>query len=210
MTRGRGAPAKRTRLEYDERRALILAAAARLFWRRPYEDVSMSDIAAASGVVRSLVNHYFGSKRELYLEVIREAVRVPPMPLPADFEAIESTQAWETSVDAWMDLMESNRDLWLTVTGAGGTGRDAEIEAILDEGRELVAERALEVLGIDDARRPPQLRALVRGYGGFAEDITREWLDRGRLTRTEARAALLATLPLLLEEVLPALLAKRQ
>ena len=65
------------RLEPDERRAQILACARRLFGERHYEAVSTTELARESGVARGLINHYFGTKRELYLEVVRELMFVP-------------------------------------------------------------------------------------------------------------------------------------
>ena len=190
---------KRVRLEHDERRRQILSAARRLFCERPYADVSTSDIAEAAGVARGLLHHYFGNKRDLYLEVIRQVTQVPTMPLPEGAAELPVEQVWEASVDGWMALIEANRELWLTAIGAGGVGRDPELDAILNEARELVAERAAEALRLDPS---PEVLALVRGYGGFADEITREWLDRGRLTRSQARALLLGTLPLLVAELL--------
>jgi AcrR family transcriptional regulator len=194
------------RLDYDERRQLILDAARRLFCQRPYSEVSMADLAASAGVARGLLHHYFGSKRDLYLAVMRELIQVPTIPLPDD-ASLDALQVWEASVEGWMRLIESNRELWLTAIGAGGTGRDAELEEILDEARELTAARALEALGLDVAAAPAELLALVRGYGGLAQEITREWLERERLTRDQTSALLRAALPALLEQVLPDVLA---
>ena len=194
------------RLDYDERRQLILDAARRLFCQRPYSEVSMADLAASAGVARGLLHHYFGSKRDLYLAVMRELIQVPTIPLPDD-TSLDAQQLWEASVEGWMRLIESNRELWLTAIGAGGTGRDPELEMILDEARELTAARALEALGLDVAAAPAELLALVRGYGGLAQEITREWLERERLTRDQTSALLRAALPALLEQVLPDVLA---
>jgi len=182
---------KRVRLDHDERRRQILGAARRLFCVRPYSEISMQELAEAAGVARGLLHHYFGSKRDLYLAVVRELAQVPTLPVQ---------QAWEASVDGWMDLMAANRELWLTAIGAGGAGRDPEIEAILDAAKEVVAERALEAQGFETAAMSDELRAIARAYGGLAEEITREWLDRGRLDRAGARAILVAALPLLLAE----------
>lgn len=192
---------KRVRLDHDERRALIFTAARRLFCTRPYSDVSMSDVADAAGVTRGLLHHYFGSKRDLYLEVVRELARVPTLPLPGDGD--DGTPTWESSVDRWMSLIEANHELWLTAIGAGSAGRDAEIEAILDEAREIVAERVLQALGLDHEPVPDELRALVHGYGGLTQEVTRQWLERGRLTRDQARTLLVGAMPLLVEGLLP-------
>ena len=50
---------------------------------------------------------------------------------------------------------------------------------------------------------------MVRGYGGLAQEVTREWLERERLTRAQARALLRGALPLLLEQLLPEVVAAR-
>jgi AcrR family transcriptional regulator len=195
------------RLDYDERRQLILDAARRLFCQRPYSEVSMADLAEAAGVARGLLHHYFGSKRDLYLDVMRELLQVPTIPLPDDSARLEGGQVWEASVEGWMRLIESNRELWLTAIGAGGTGRDPELEGLLDDARELTAVRVLDALGIDADTAPVELMALVRGYGGLAQEVTREWLERGRLTRPQAKALLLGALPSLVDQVLPDVLA---
>jgi AcrR family transcriptional regulator len=167
----------------------------------------MADLAEAAGVARGLLHHYFGSKRDLYLAVMRELLQVPTIPVPDESSRLDAGQVWEASVEAWMRLMEANRDLWLTAIGTGGTGRDAELEELLDDARELTAMRVLEALGMDATAAPVELLALVRGYGGLAQEITREWLDRGRLTRAQAKALLRGALPALVEQVLPHVLA---
>ena len=152
----------------------------------------MSDLAEAAGVARGLLHHYFGSKRDLYLAVVRETVQVPSLP---------EGERWEGSVDRWLALIDDNRELWIAAINAGGIGHDPEVESILDAGKEVVAEQALKAIGFEDPS--PTMRALVRGFGGFTDELTREWLVRGRLTREQVRVLLVATLPLLVTEVLP-------
>lgn len=199
---GSGEPArKRVRLDSDERRALILASARKLFSSRPYSEVSMVDLAEAAGVARGLLHHYFGSKRELYLAVVRDVVQVATVPVPAEDPALRTTQIWEASVDRWLDFTEANRDRWISAANAGGVGHDPEVASILDAAREVVAEQALKAIGIDDPT--PTLLAVTRGYGGLTEELTREWLIRGRLTRDQVRTVLVGSLPLLIRELLP-------
>jgi AcrR family transcriptional regulator len=200
-----GAPRKRVRLDYDERRQLILGAARRLFCERPYSEVSMADLAGEAGVARGLLHHYFGSKRDLYLEVTRQLIRLPTMPLPTPDPA-EAITAWEASVDGWMHLIDANRELWITMLGVGAAGRDLELQEIIDAGKEHTAGLALEALGVEPTTAPPEVWAIVRGYGGLVEETIREWLQRGRLSRAQAREVLFTTLPLLVDQLLPLLL----
>ena len=53
-------------------RARILEAATALFVEHGFADVSMSRIAADSGVTKSLIHHHFGSKEQLW-EDVKEA-----------------------------------------------------------------------------------------------------------------------------------------
>lgn len=192
-----GTPRKRVRMDYDDRRRLILHAATGLFLQRPYDQVSVSDIADAAGVAKGLLHHYFGSKRDLYLEVVR-SVTIVPLPVGPSLEEGHDLAMLGAAIDALLGFASANRDLWLKATAVG----DDEVASILDDSREVLAEQTIAGLGLADT---PVVRALVRGYGGLVQEVTREWLDRGRLTEAQAREVLVRTLPLLLERVLPEL-----
>lgn len=201
-------PRVRTRLEHDERRHQILTAARALFGERDYQAVSASQIAAAAGVSRGLLNHYFGTKRDLYLEVMRELMAVPPVPVPEYVEGSTVAERVHQSVDGWLELLERNAETWLTAVEAAGAGRDPELEALLDEARERAVTRIVEVTGLGPlAREHPAVRGVLRGFSGMAEATTREWLRAGRLTRRQAHVLLETTLLTLIRDTLPTVLA---
>ncbi|HEY8764385.1 MAG TPA: helix-turn-helix domain-containing protein [Solirubrobacteraceae bacterium] len=192
------------RLDHDERRQQILACARRLFSERNYSSVSTSEIAREAGIARGLLHHYFGTKRDLYLEVVRTVMRMPsnPVPLQSPGRGIELVIA--ESVDRWLEMLERNRGTWLAAIGARGLGRDPEVEEILEDAREQAADRLIEALQTyEAAQAPPQLRAAIRAYGGFAEAASVEWLERGRLTREQARVLLVQGFLSIVRDVLP-------
>jgi AcrR family transcriptional regulator len=193
-----------SRLDRAERRSQILACARRLFAERHYAAVSTSEIAAEAGVTRGLLHHYFGTKRDLYLEVVRDLARMPPPPLPAVTEGRPVEDVVAESVSLWLDVVSAQEHTWLAAIGAEGFGRDPELEAILEEARESTAEHVLRVLGLEgrDARAP-ELRAVIRAFGGMAEQATREWLERGRLNREQVHRLLADTLLAMVRDVLP-------
>jgi AcrR family transcriptional regulator len=195
-----------TRLEHDERRRQIIAAGRVLFSQSHYSAVAMRDIAAAAGVARGLLHHYFASKHELYLEVVRDMLRAPSFPVGVG-DGQTPDVVWETSVDGWLDFIQDNRETWLHAIRAGETGYDPALRVVIDEASEVFAERVLEALGLDRCGASPELRAVVRGYGGLAQEATREWLERGRLTRAQVRVLLVGTMPLIARELLPQVLA---
>ncbi|WP_016931829.1 TetR/AcrR family transcriptional regulator [Rhodococcus sp. R1101] len=65
----RGEPEKRRRTS-DETRQLIIDAAGKAFATRPYRDITLKDIAEDAGVSAPLIIKYFGSKEQLYEELV--------------------------------------------------------------------------------------------------------------------------------------------
>jgi AcrR family transcriptional regulator len=59
----------------DTARSAILGAARALFAEKGFAAASVTAIAARAGFTKGLVHHYFGSKRELWREVIDEYAR---------------------------------------------------------------------------------------------------------------------------------------
>jgi AcrR family transcriptional regulator len=194
---------RRIRMDPDARRDQILRVAARLFGERPYSEVSISDITGAAGIARGLLHHYFGSKRDLYLEVVRVFARAPLDSAPP--EALGTPQAWATLVDSFLDAIERNPTRWLNSVNAGGPERDDEVAAILDETREILADQTLLAIGLSGRSDEPLVRAFIRAWGGFVQELTVEWVSRHRIDRNQVRTVMLATLPLLIAEVLPRL-----
>src|SRR5947209_12145313 len=146
---------RRQRLDHDQRRRQILDCARRLFSERNYASVSTSEIAREAGVARGLLHHYFGTKRDLYLEVVKTMMRMPsnPLPLQAPGRALETVIG--ESVDRWLEMLERNRGTWLAAIGGQGLGRDPEVEAILEQAREQAADRLIEALQTYEASHAP-------------------------------------------------------
>jgi AcrR family transcriptional regulator len=65
-------PAKRTRLRGEERRALMLRSAKRVFARSTYAEASTGELARESEVTEPMLYKHFGSKKGLFLAVLRE------------------------------------------------------------------------------------------------------------------------------------------
>lgn len=180
-----------SRLEPDERRRQILSAARRSFNARHYGAVSLDEIAAEAGVARGLINHYFGTKRDLYVEVVRAMVRVPPPPVPEYVQGTTPEQRVAESIDDWLEMVWRNRETWLASMGGAGLGSEDEIGSIFEEAREEAAARMIAVLGLGPAEQDaPEVRALFRAYSGLAESATAQWLKYGRLNREQVRVLL--------------------
>jgi AcrR family transcriptional regulator len=202
-----GAP-RWSRLDRDERREQILLCAHELFERNNFSAVSVGEIAEAAGVTRGLLHHYFGTKRELYLEVVREMVRLPELPLPVDAAGRTVEDVLDESVALWLDRVEENRHTWLAAIGGEGLGSDPEVELIVERARETVAAQLLVVLGIEaEPKTSPELFAVILAFGAMAEGATAEWLRRGRLDRGQVHTLLTRTLLAMVRDVFPQIAA---
>src|ERR1700730_8424156 len=87
-------------MEVDARRRQLIEVAGDAFGHRPYEQVSVEEIADAARVSRGLLYHYFPGKRALYLDVIRTGVEAlldamtPPKPLGDEQELRRALRAY--------------------------------------------------------------------------------------------------------------------
>ncbi len=195
------------RLAPDERRAQILRAADEIFRAQPYDEVSLDRIADAAGITRGLINHHFGTKRELYVEVVRRLMRIPELPVPAYVQGATARSRLDESVGGWLDAIERNRDLYLAATTVAGTA-DPEIGAIVEEARETAARRLAEVVGLGplDDLSPGRL-GLLRAWEALAEGAIRQWLEYGRLSREQVHLLVVETAARASEGLLDELLA---
>lgn len=192
------------RLGPDQRREEILDCARRLFAERPYAEVSTAEIARAAGIARGLLNHYFGTKRDLYLEVVREAATVPEiavaqLPEGTLEERIDAAVVW------FLDSLEQQGGSWISAAGAHGLGRDPELEKILLQAENDSVDRVLEAVGLaEDTGHRAELRAMIRAYGQLARSAGRDWLLKGILTREQVHSLMRQCLLTIVQDVLPA------
>jgi len=200
--------AARARAAYlggDERRSQILGVASTLFAAQGYDAVSTVDIAAAAGVARGLLNHYFGTKRQLFLDVVSSMLAVPADAFgDVAAGARDRDEAMRDAVELWLHAAEANRSTWLACVGAQGFGRDPEVEAVLRHAREQIVDRLIGISWGPPAEAPAMLRSLVHGYHGFAEAITAEWLTTQPLPREAVAEMLFHGLRSTIDDVLPA------
>ena len=92
----------------ERSREAILAAAERSFVDHGYDGATLNDIAAAAGLSRGAPSYFFGSKDELYREVIERTFAARE----------EATRAAFAPVHAWCDSDGGLRQLRRALTSA--------------------------------------------------------------------------------------------
>jgi AcrR family transcriptional regulator len=191
------------RMDPIERREQILSCALRLFEQSSYAEVSTAAIAAAAGVARPLIHHYFGTKRELYLEVVRRITNLPPMALRE--LPLESRRASvEAVVDHWISVVTRHRRMWLATVKISAQGGDAEVQRIISDADTALADRLIRSLGIDlGDEGGNRLRAGALSYGAMIKELSRQWLVHETLTADDVRRLAVSVLLGILDEFAP-------
>jgi len=176
----------RTRLATSERRAQLIDAGLKLFGTRPYDDISMDDLAGKAGVSHGLVYHYFPDKRQLYIAVLRSVAEQMLAATVADMTK-SPLERLDAGLRAHLAFAESY-SAGYTALMSGGNGNDEEIRALCEEARWQGLDEIARSIGIDQPG--PKLRVALRGWAGFQEGAILEWLKRRDLDRAELIAVL--------------------
>ena len=181
----------RTRFPIDERRAQLVDIGSRLFAERSYDSISIDEIAAEAGISKGLLYHYFSTKREFYVEVLRAGaatMRAAVEPDP-DLPPVEQLRR---SIDAHLDWVEQHAEGYITVI-RGGIGSDDEVRAITEESREIAIQRVLDSLPTAHGRSKV-VRLALQGWIGLLETVTIEWVQHRRVPRSEVSELLVQAL----------------
>ena len=171
-------PEKRTRLQPDQRRLLLLDAAERTFGRLGFDATRIEDVAKEAGVAKGLLYRHFESKESLFAAVMHyKAERFTGRVLQRFAEEFEATggDPWAlviAGLGLWMD--EVTRDVaeqrWLVAPGT-----DEGYRPFRDATRALlVAQFQAFAPQLDDARA-----ALVAAaFEGAIEALSLAWTSQ--------------------------------
>jgi len=185
------ATARRARLSTDARREQLVALGVEMFSERPFDEVSIDDIAAAAGISKGLLYHYFPSKRDFSVAVVRHSADEMQEVTETD-PSLPPLERLAAGLDRYLEYVDTHARGYATVLRAG-IGSDPEVASVVEGVRSAMAGRILEDLPIGRPL-PPALRIAVRGWVGFAEAASLEWLERRDLDRDELRDLLIRAL----------------
>lgn len=169
----------------------MLTLGRELFGERSYEEISIGDIAKAAGISKGLLYHYFPSKRDFYVAVVRDAAQdlldrtEPPDAVRGDVELLHA------KLEAYLDYVEENFVAYAMLLRSG-IGSDREVLGIVEGTRRAFVERLLVTLPFE---KPSALmRTALRGWVGFVEAASLDWIERRDVERDELRQLLARTL----------------
>lgn len=177
---------RRNRLEVDQRKEELLKLGRRLFGRYNYEELSISDIADKAGVSKGLLYYYFPTKRDFYIETVRAAAEDLLVIIEGD-DALAPLEKLRVGIEAYLKYVEENSGAYISLLQSG-IGVDAAVAKIVEEVREAVVSRILDGVGV--ARPTPAQRIVLRGWVGFVEGSSTEWLKSRAIVRAELQSVL--------------------
>jgi AcrR family transcriptional regulator len=177
-----------TRLQVDERRRQLIEAGSALFAQYAFEEISMRQIAAAAGVSKALLYHYFPNKIELFKAAVQaHASELQRITEPSgDGTPIDQLSA---SLDGYLAWIERNAETWAKLMQSA---------TALPEARDVVQGfRAATLENIvvrltDKSSPPPTLRTALQGWLGYIDAAILDWVENRDLTRAQLRDLLIA------------------
>jgi AcrR family transcriptional regulator len=191
---------RRVRLQLDERRTQLLRLGIEMFASRPYEEISIDDIAEAAGISKGLLYHYFPGKREFYVEAIR-ASSLHLRQLTEPDPLLPPSARLRAAIDAHLDYSREHRAVYQAIY-SGGISVAPEVGTILEEHRAFVMDRLLKNLGI--AKPRPALRVALRAWIRMVEGASLDWIARPDFPQSELRELLVVAYAALLDKALDA------
>lgn len=162
-------PQPRTRLSPDERRTQLVTLGVGMLADHPLDSITIDSLAAAAGVSRGLVFHYFGSRTGLHQAIVataRTSMLRATEPRP-DLEPIDRLH--DTLVRI-IDFVREYRGTFHSLIRGTASG-DAEVRTVVEEVRTAQHERVLAVfleLGMPDTEL---LRLATRSWVALAEQL---------------------------------------
>ncbi|GAA2424203.1 TetR/AcrR family transcriptional regulator [Streptomyces mauvecolor] len=166
----------------DERRQQLIGVALELFSHRSPDEVSIDEIAAAAGISRPLVYHYFPGKQSLYEAALRRA---------ADELAGRFMEPHEGPLGArllrvmgrFFDFVDEHGPGFSALMRGGPAVGSSTANAMIDEVRNAAYLQILAHLGVQQP--PARLELVVRSWVSLAESTALIWLDGRRIPRGE-------------------------
>lgn len=173
----------RRRMGVEERKRQLIGVALELFSHRSPEDVSIDEIAAAAGISRPLVYHYFPGKQSLYEAALRRAAEelagrfVEPREGPLGARLLRVMRRF-------FDFVDEHGPGFSALMRGGPAVGSSTANAMIDEVRQAAYEQILAHLDVT-AAPPPRLELVVRSWVSLAESTALLWLDGRRIPRAE-------------------------
>ena len=166
------------RLPAAERRAQLVDAALTLFAAEGFQATTMDAVAAEAGVTKPVLYQHFPSKRELFLELLRDVGRrLSEKVGAATAAAVSPRQMVDNGFAAYVDFVAEHPDQFRLLFGEG-VRIDAEFAVEVMQVERSIAEFVAGLITIEGLDADERL-VLAHGIVGMAEGTGRHWTAAG-------------------------------
>jgi AcrR family transcriptional regulator len=162
------------------RRTGILKAARKVFARHGYEGATMDDVAETCSIAKGTLYLYFKSKREIYLAVLKEDLRLLREATRCAIDAASSAEARiRAFITTRFDFCERHRDFF-RIYNSDISAIFITAQPMQKDLREFYLDQARLLAGIiEEGIRAGQLREVPPQAAAFAiYDMTRACIAR--------------------------------
>ena len=157
----------------------------------------MADVADAARVSKPLLYHYFATKSDLYRATVAwaaEQLRAATRPDPS----LPAGQRMRAALHAHLDWIDDHALAYRAVI-QGGISSDSSVHAIVEGSRTEVVDRLAEAFELSNLTAEQQITC--RGWVGFLEAASLEWLNGRPITKHELAQLLQKSLNALMPKI---------
>ncbi len=159
------------RMSADERRALVVRAATAAFADGGYEGTSTEDIARRAGISQPYIFRLFGSKKDLFVEVVNACFGRTVAAFEKAAEGLEGPEALEAMGAAYSELVRDPELLLVEMHAFTAAVHDDRVREVARDGMRLIWQ-------------------VARRSSGAGPGELQEWLAMGMLMNVVAALGL--------------------
>ncbi|MGQ0616391.1 MAG: TetR/AcrR family transcriptional regulator [Acidimicrobiia bacterium] len=167
------------RLDPEARRAQLLALGLEQLRRRPLGQLLVDDVIRAAGISKGLLFHYFPTKRDFLVAIVRTAADelLAAVTTDPDIPVLKQLRA---GLEAYIGFIEDQPASYVALVR--GAAADEALLAVLEDTRAGICDLVLSRIG---APSEPVLRMAIRGWIAMVEETTLVWLRETPCSRED-------------------------
>jgi AcrR family transcriptional regulator len=182
-----------SRLAADERREQLIELGLELLGQRPYDQISITELAKAAGISKGLLYHYFPTKADFVIAVLQHSREQLDERLALD-SSLSPAAAIDASLDAFLGYAEEHATGFLAVSQARRGDDDAIRDDLAAGRRRWVGTLTDFAAALAEADRAdvesPALETVLAAWLAFSDDVVARWLTTADLQRDQVRHVL--------------------
>jgi AcrR family transcriptional regulator len=167
--------------QVEDRRERLVKAAIELFSERPYDEVSVQEIAAKAGAAIGLVYYHFTDKQGLYvagLEQLAEELRLEVREATSDPRHSSALDRLLAGLKAQLEFVEGHPTIFRDLNSVLS---QPQIQALIERERGERLELASQALPAE-MKRTDAVEATLEGWLHFVDGVQIAWLQDPKLT----------------------------